>query len=120
MNVPDGLQEALTREKARLCVGYPWWLRPFMARGVIGITLGRTIYVLPSFVERAPDRFERLLRHELVHVCQVNRLGLVRFLAAYATEFLRHLYTERSIDKAYRKISFEVEAYGAEISDGEA
>jgi hypothetical protein len=44
----------------------------------------------------------------------VNRLGLVRFLGLYAGEFARHWLAERSVHRAYRKISFEVEAYGEE------
>jgi hypothetical protein len=114
MNVPEAMQQAYTRERARLRLGYPWWLRPFLARGVVAITLGRTVYVLPGYAQRAPEAFERLLRHELVHVRQVNRLGLVRFLGQYAGEFARHWLAERSVHRAYRKISFEVEAYSAE------
>ncbi|HEX2060380.1 MAG TPA: hypothetical protein VHK90_06540, partial [Thermoanaerobaculia bacterium] len=60
------------------------------------------------------EAFARLMRHELAHVEQVNRLGLFVFLWRYVTEFLRHLWRERSLSRAYRMISFEVEAAAAE------
>ncbi|HEX7832971.1 MAG TPA: DUF4157 domain-containing protein [Thermoanaerobaculia bacterium] len=100
--------------RARVKVGYPWWLRHLLARDVIAITLGRTIFVSPQFVERAPDKVERLLRHELAHVRQVIRHGLIVFLVLYVTEFARHFVRVRNVSKAYQMISFEVEANAAE------
>ena len=99
---------------AKLCIGYPWWLRPFLQRGVIAITLGRRIYV-GKMHEGA--KFERLLRHELAHVRQVNRLGLVVFLWRYLGEYARHWMRLRSSSAAYAAISFEIEACAAEESD---
>jgi hypothetical protein len=95
-------------------VGYPWWLRPFLARGVIAITLGRRVYLSPVIGQRSEEYLTRLLRHELAHVRQVNRHGLIRFLWLYATEFVRHLMRERSAQRAYRAVSFEIEAEAAE------
>ena len=86
-----------------------------MARNVVAITLGRRIYVLPSYVQRSQAEVTRLIRHELAHVRQVERLGLVRFLARYVVEFVRHLRRTRSFDAAYHAISFEVEARQAEL-----
>ena len=91
---------------ARVRVGYPWWLRPWLFRDVAAITLGRTIYMR--------KHSERLLRHELVHVRQVNTHGLFLFLWRYGTEFLGHLRRERNVTRAYRRISFEVEAWAEE------
>jgi hypothetical protein len=56
----------------------------------------------------------RLLRHELAHVRQIERLGLVRFYVLYVAEFVRHLRRVRSVGKAYSLISFEIEATAAE------
>lgn len=114
MKLASPLLEAINESRARLRIGYPWWLRPWMGRNIIGITLGRTIYLSSSIVQRSEESIDRLLRHELAHVAQVNRLGLARFLWFYVTEFLLHLKRERSVEAAYRRISFEVEAAAAE------
>ena len=88
--------------------GYPWWLRPFVLRGVLAATLGRRIYIAE---EGASDE---LLRHELVHVRQAGELGLPRFLWRYVAEYLRNRRRGMAHDNAYRAISFEVEAFAAE------
>lgn len=108
------LQSAVDVARARLRFRYPWWLRPFLMRGVIGITLGRRIYFSPALLERTPAEVERLVRHELAHVRQVNRLGLIRFLWQYAAEYIRHRRAGLTSSQAYQRISFEVEAHAAE------
>lgn len=95
-------------------VGYPWWLRPWMSRTIVGITLGRRIYLRPGIDVMAPMYFERLMRHELAHVRQVNRYGLLRFLTMYLSEFIVHAWQLRSFSRAYETISFEREATAAE------
>jgi hypothetical protein len=92
-------------------VGYPWWLRPFLMRGVWAITLGRRVYIKAGLPEVS---MERLLRHELAHVRQVERLGVLRFYWLYVLEFLRHWRAVRSVSRAYSMISFEIEAVAAE------
>ena len=64
-------------------MGYPWWLRFFLMKGVAGITLGRRIYVAPQISGRA---LERLIRHELAHVRQIGRHGLLVFYWRYLVE----------------------------------
>jgi hypothetical protein len=113
MLLPPSLHSAIAASRAIVRVGYPWWLRPWLARDVVAITLGRRIYLSGAVVER-PESLERLLRHELAHVRQVRRHGLIVFLALYVTEFLRHFWRERSVRKAYSRISFEIEARDAE------
>ena len=108
------MQKAISDARALVRVGYPWWLRPWLARNVIAITLGRRIYLSSAAATRSTDYLDRLLRHELAHVRQVRRHGLIGFLIRYAAEFLRHLWRTRSMDAAYRAISFEVEARAAE------
>ncbi len=95
----------------KIRVGYPWWLRPFMMKDVLAITLGRRIYVRAGVAE---SYMERLLRHELAHIRQIERLGLVRFYMLYLAEFMRHFRRVRSIPRAYSMISFEIEAVAAE------
>ena len=80
-------------------------------RDVVAITLGRTIFLRRAEINAKTNR---LLRHELVHVRQVNQLGMPRFLWRYAVEFVRHFARERNINRAYRLISFEVEAWAEE------
>jgi len=93
---------------ASIRIGYPWWLRLFLQKNVVAITLGRRIYF------RDPDPDARLMKHEMTHVEQVNRYGLPLFLARYGYEFTINLVRERSFDRAYRAISFEKEAFAAE------
>jgi hypothetical protein len=90
---------------------FPWWLRPFLMRDVAGITLGRRIYLSPA---ANASSVESLLRHELAHVRQINRLGILRFYWRYAVEFLRNVRGGMSVSDAYRHISFEEEAFAAE------
>jgi hypothetical protein len=110
------VRKAVDDARAIVRLGYPWWLRPFLARGVIAITLGRRIYLAGAVGQRSAQYVERLMRHELAHVRQVNRHGLVFFLARYVAEFLRLLWKHRSFNTAYSGISFEVEARAAEES----
>lgn len=104
----------IARSRVSIRIGYPWWLRAFLARDVVAITLGRRIYVREMFEQ---ESLERLLRHELAHVRQVERLGLFVFLWRYVAEFARHWVRLRSTPAAYAAISFEIEARAAEESD---
>ncbi|HYI08951.1 MAG TPA: hypothetical protein VEK57_07750 [Thermoanaerobaculia bacterium] len=109
--MPEAIEEAITSARARLRIGYPWWLRPLLLRDVAAITLGRCIYVRHDI---RPASLERLLRHELAHIRQIERHGLFGFYWRYLAEFGGHLWRERSVSRAYRLISFEVEAAAAE------
>jgi len=95
-------------KEAIVRVGYPWWLRLFLLRRVIAITLGRRIYIAKGHATEA------LLRHELVHVRQAGELGMIRFLWRYAVEYVRNRRRGMTHDDAYRAISFETEAFAAE------
>ena len=75
-------------------------------RSVAAITLGRRIY--------ARELSEALLWHELTHVRQMRRLGLVRFAWRYVGEYVGNLRSGMSASDAYRNISFEREAFAAE------
>lgn len=116
MNLPQAIEEAIAECRAKVCPHYPWWLRPWLMRDVIGITLGRRIYLN---ARAKPESIERLLRHELAHVRQINRLGLLVFYWRYVREFARHFWHVRSIQKAYSMISFEREACAAERGQSE-
>ena len=114
MNLSDDLQQALHAAGAKLHTRYPAWLRPFLMRDVIGITLGRRIYLAPHVAAMPPAQAERLIRHELAHVRQIQRLGLIRFLWQYGREYVRHRRAGMSSAAAYDAISFEEEARRAE------
>jgi hypothetical protein len=86
---------------------FPWWLRPFLLRGVAGITLGRRVYIEGGDVES-------ILRHELVHVRQIQRLGLFRFYWSYVREYVSNRRRGMNAADAYRAISLEEEAFAAE------
>jgi hypothetical protein len=111
MNLPRSIEHSIAEVRAKVRVGYPWWLRPWLMNDVIGITLGRRIYLSSR---AAPSSVEKLLRHELAHVAQINRIGLFVFYWRYLREFGRHYWHVRSISRAYVMISFEREALAAE------
>ena len=105
------LSRDLLAARARIVVGYPWWLRLFLLKGVAAITLGRRVYVSPGI---GGSQLERLLRHELTHVAQIARLGLFTFYWRYLAEYVTHRRAGLSAAAAYRSISFEKEAFSAE------
>jgi hypothetical protein len=73
------------------------WPRPRRA-----ITLGSSVYIRDGF-DQAKSRDLRLLLHELVHVDQYRRLGMLGFIWAYGRALGR--------SGSYRKNSLEVEAF---------
>ena len=78
--------------------------------GIQGMTLGRLILVLRDN-ERSGRR--RLLAHELVHVEQYARLGILPFLWRYVREYALNLWRLRCHRRSYEAISFEAEARAA-------
>jgi hypothetical protein len=98
----------------RVRVGYPFWLRPLLRRGIVAITLGRTVYVSRALALGGGELLERTLRHELAHVRQVARLGTIRFLTAYLREYRELRRGGLGPHDAYHAIGFEREARLAE------
>jgi Domain of unknown function (DUF4157) len=111
MKVSDDLQALIGKTRARVNLRYPWWLRPFLQRNVVAITLGRRVYVAAGI---AQAEIETLLRHELTHVQQIARIGLVRFYWRYLAEYVALRRSGLPSAEAYQRISFEVEAFAAE------
>ncbi|HKS21962.1 MAG TPA: hypothetical protein VJZ76_04125 [Thermoanaerobaculia bacterium] len=89
----------------------PRFARLFLPRNVVAITLGRRIWVAR---ELPPAEMEMVLRHEMVHVRQMEELGVPRFLWRYVSEYLRNRLRGMDHDAAYRAISFEREAFAVE------
>lgn len=76
-----------------------------MPPGAAAITIGPVI----SVRARAASN-ERLLQHELVHVEQWRRLGVVGFLVRYVGSYARWRLHGHGHWDAYRHIGLEVEA----------
>lgn len=105
---PEELQRAVKDARAIVRYGFPWWLRLVMMRGVAGITLGRHVYL------HAECEVAAALRHELVHVRQIARYGVLRFYWRWLCEYALNRWRGMSSHEAYRRISFEREAFGEE------
>jgi len=89
----------------------PRFVRPFLPRNLLAITLGRRIWIAR---ELPPAEMEILLRHEMVHVRQMEEIGVCVFLLRYVAQYVRNRFRGMSHDAAYRAISFEREAFAAE------
>ena len=111
MMLSDDIQATITATRARVSTRFPFWLRPFLMSGVLAITLGRRVYVAAGVAE---GEIEQLMRHELVHVQQIARLGVVRFYWRYFREYIALRRRGLSSAEAYQQISFETEAFAAE------
>lgn len=86
--------------------GNHWrWVGGPVPPGAAAITIGSLISL-----RRAAAGNRRLLDHELVHVSQWRRLGVVRFLAAYLGAYLRWRLLLHGHWDAYRRIPLEIEA----------
>lgn len=87
-------------------LGDAWvWVGGPVPPGFAAITVGRLISVR---ARAAAD--EALLRHELVHVEQYRRLGIVGFLRRYLAAYLSGRLRRLGHLGAYRRIPQEVEA----------
>ena len=77
---------------------------PFIRR-YSAIVLGRRCFIKHS------NYSLELLRHELVHQEQMDRVGMVSFYMIYLKDYLINLVRYRDHDIAYAEIPFEKEAY---------
>ncbi len=76
--------------------------------GLTAITLGRTLY----FARSKQNVSITLIKHEVIHVHQMERLGLIRFGLRYFGEYTWNFLRMWDRNRAYLAISFEAEAYG--------
>lgn len=86
----------------------PRWMKKLWRGPVAAMTLPWAIYVDPDQL-RSGD-LGALIIHELVHVRQWQRLGAVRFVRAYLSDYLHARRSGLDHDAAYRNIRFEKEA----------
>ena len=114
----DEIGSSLAREieegGGRVYPGFPWWLRVVLSRRTLAITIGRRIYLGRELLARSADEIETIVVHELEHVRQFARVGLLRFAWRYARDYVRNRRRGLSSFEAYEAISFEVEARVAE------
>lgn len=75
------------------------------------MVLGRTILFKDAKREISPT----LLRHELVHIEQIDRHGIICFYFVYFCDYLTNLWRMCDHDAAYRHIRFEREARELEL-----
>jgi len=81
--------------------------------GAAALTLGHSIYCSSSTwaaLEAGRLRALELVAHEAVHVVQIRRSGLARFLGRYVAEYLKMRLRGRDHRSAYLLLSAEVEA----------
>ncbi len=86
------------------------WLMRTWKGNISGATYGSRIYVRPVLFDGDPDRFARLVIHELVHVRQYDEMGFFRFISRYFRDYLRGRFSGMDHREAYRAIPVEVEA----------
>ncbi len=60
------------------------------------------------------EGLERLLRHEIEHVRQINRVGFIWFYTRFGLEYMRNRRAGMESYDAYRNVSFERDAFAAE------
>lgn len=85
--------------------GYWLWVGGPVAPGAAATTLGPLI-----LVRRSSAGSEHLLNHEIEHVRQWRKYGVVEFLVRYLTAYVAGRMRGLPHWAAYRRIPFEVEA----------
>lgn len=84
---------------------YWLWVGGPVVPGAAATTLGSLV-----LIRRRAAANERLLRHELEHVAQWRRHGLIGFTVRYLGPYLRWRLRSYPHWAAYRRIPFEIEA----------
>lgn len=69
------------------------------------------IYPFMLFKNKRVSQNNQVIRHELIHFRQQLELLVLPFYILYLLNYLLNLIIYRDHDKAYRNISFELEAY---------
>ena len=114
---PDDLIEYMPRvdpEQVAVRVA-PAWFRRFWAKGIAAVALPNGVFVQPAVMDRfrsgaEPERSGTLIVHELMHIEQWRRLGPIRHLAQYISDYLKSRWNGFGHWEAYRSIRIEQEA----------
>jgi hypothetical protein len=62
----------------------------------------RTILIHPCLLEGPPGSLDGVLRHELVHVRQFERWGVIGTYRRYVGEWRRHGYADNALEREAR------------------
>ena len=81
---------------------YNHWFPPLL--GATAVTIGNNIY----YAKDNPPKW--LVEHELTHVRQYNKYGIVGFLCRYIGEYMIGRFKGLGRWDSYSQISFEIEA----------
>ena len=85
-------------------------MRAMWGQGIHAMTLGNTVHVHPGVLVGPPRSLGLLVIHELVHVRQWRKRGVVPFLGRYLSDYLKGRRQNLGHRGAYRDIAMEVEA----------
>jgi hypothetical protein len=85
-------------------------LRGTWGKGIKAMTLGNTVYIHPGVLSGPPKPLGLLVIHELVHVRQWRKRGVLPFLGSYLSDYVKGRRQKLGHRGAYRDIAFEVEA----------
>jgi len=69
------------------------------------------------YVDGSHAELARIVRHELVHVRQIGEIGAARFYWRWIREYASMRMQGIPWEAAYRRISFEAEAFAAEEAE---
>jgi len=86
------------------------WFRLFWAKGITAVALPWGIYAHPNRLDAPVADVGRLVVHELTHIDQWRRLGLLKWSRAYLGDYLRGRRAHLGHWAAYRAIGLEQEA----------
>ncbi|MDJ0925242.1 MAG: hypothetical protein QNJ77_11825 [Acidimicrobiia bacterium] len=100
--------------RVRVRVASPLFRR-FWAKGIVAVALPNGVFVDPQVMDRfrsgaEPERSARLIVHELMHIEQWRRLGLLRHVGQYLGDYLRARFRGDGHWNSYRSIRLEQEA----------
>lgn len=95
-------------------IKYRHWLPKLLTKLIPGMTVNAiVIFGNIYFLKRKSMVSKKLFRHELVHVEQQEREGVL-FYIRYICEYLKNLIKYKNHTRAYLNISYEIEARKAE------
>lgn len=115
--VLDDVMPRVNPDRVRLRVA-PRWFHFFWAKGIAAVTTPFGVFIHPDIAARigpgGPDRrIGLLLVHELMHVEQLARLGIVAHTVQYLADYMRGRRRRLGHWKAYRAVRLEAEARAA-------
>jgi len=79
--------------------------------GTNGVTISPYIFISSSEKETPKS----LIKHEMVHIKQVEKIGWIWFYLSYFLYYFAGLMRYKKHMIAYRKIPYEIEAYQKEL-----